>query len=66
MKCIKLFLALFVWGVFLCGISSCSKEDNNKPDIEQPTPDPEPEPDPDPTPDPNPAPDPHPDDYEFQ
>lgn len=62
MKRIKLFLALSVLAILLCGISSCSKEESDKPDTEQP----DPEPTPEPTPEPEPNPDPEPDDYKLQ
>ena len=60
MKRIKLFLALSVLAILLCGISSCSKEESDKPNTEQPDPEPTPEPTPDP------APEPEPDDYKLQ
>ena len=58
MKRIKLFLALSVLAILLCGISSCSKEESDKPNTEQP--------DPEPTPEPTPEPAPEPDDYKLQ
>ena len=57
MKRIKLFLALSVLAILLCGISSCSKEESDKPNTEQP--------DPEPTPEPTPEPAPEPDDYKL-
>ena len=52
MKRIKLFLALSVLAILLCGISSCSKEESDKPNTEQPDPEPTPEPTPEPAPEP--------------
>ena len=58
MKLVNQLLVLFTLCIITCEISSCSKEENKKPDTEQPVPEPEPTPEPEPEP--------APDDFKLQ